>query len=89
VLGSACQRRWLPCPAGTSFDSWVLPGIGLLVAIGVLPTIALLGEARRRPWATLAHVAVGGVLVGWIVLQLVLIGYVARRSRSDTSPWAW
>jgi hypothetical protein len=66
--------EWL---AGTPFDSWVLPGIGLLVAIGIVPTVALLGEAWRRPWAALAHVAVGGVLVGWIALQLVVIGYVA------------
>jgi len=66
--------EWL---AGTPFDSWVLPGIGLLVANGILPTVALLGEARRRPWAAFAHVAVGGVLVGWIALQLVVIGYVA------------
>lgn len=66
--------EWL---AGMPFDSWVLPGIGLLVANGIVPTIALLGEARRRPWTTLAHVTVGGVLVGWIALQLVVIGYVA------------
>ena len=66
--------EWL---AGTPFGSWVLPGIGLLLANGILPTVALLGEARRRPWAALAHVAVGGVLVGWIALQLVVIGYVA------------
>lgn len=54
-----------------------LAGIGLLIANGIVPTIALLGEARRRLWASLAHVVVGGVLVGWIVLQLVVIGYVA------------
>jgi hypothetical protein len=66
--------EWL---AGMPFDSWVLPGVGLLVANGIVPTIALLGEARRRPWAAFAHIAVGGVLVGWIVLQLVVIGYVA------------
>jgi hypothetical protein len=66
--------EWL---AGMPFDSWVLPGIGLLIANGILPTVALLGEVRRRPWAALAHVAVGGVLVGWIALQLVVIGYVA------------
>lgn len=78
--------EWL---AGMPFGSWVLPGIGLLVAIGILPTFALLGEARRRPWAALAHVAVGGVLVGWIALQLLVIGYGPRRSSSGISPWGW
>jgi hypothetical protein len=41
---------------------------------GVAPTVALVGEARRRSWAALAQVAVGGVLVGWIALQLLVIG---------------
>jgi hypothetical protein len=65
---------WL---ARTPFDSWVLPGIGLLLANAVLPTVALVVEARGLPWAFLAHAAVGGVLVGWITLQLLVIGYVA------------
>jgi hypothetical protein len=65
---------WL---ARTPFDSWVLPGIGLLLANAVLPTVALVVEARALPWAFLAHAAVGGVLVGWITLQLLVIGYVA------------
>lgn len=66
--------EWL---AGTPFDSWVLPGIGLLVANALVPTVALVGEALRRPWAAVAHVAAGAVLVAWIALQLVVIGYVA------------
>ena len=74
MLASACQRRWWPYPEERSFAT---RGVGLLVANGILPTVALLGEARRRPWAAFAHVAVGGVLVGWIALQLVVIGYVA------------
>lgn len=65
---------WL---ARTPFDSWVLPGIGLLLANAVLPTVALVVEARGLPRAFLAHAAVGGVLVGWITLQLLVIGYVA------------
>lgn len=44
--------EWL---TATPFGSRVLPGIGLLLANGVVPTIALVGAARRRPWAALAH----------------------------------
>ena len=62
---------------GTPFRSWVLPGLVLLIANGIVPTIALVGAVRRAPWATLAHVAVGGVLVGWIIVQLLVIGLLA------------
>jgi hypothetical protein len=62
---------------GTPFRSWVLPGIALLLANGIVPTIALIGAARRRSWAPPAHVAVGGVLVGWIIVQLLVIGFLA------------
>jgi hypothetical protein len=62
---------------GTPFNSWVLPGIALLVAIGIVPTIALLAELRRAPWATVGHAGVGGVLIGWILVQLLVIGYCA------------
>jgi len=48
---------------GTSFQSRV-PGIALLIANGIVPTITLIATAGRRPWAPLAHVGVGGVLVG-------------------------
>jgi hypothetical protein len=41
-----------------------VPGIALLIANGIVPTITLIATAGRRPWASLAHVGVGGVLVG-------------------------
>ncbi len=62
---------------GHAVQVLVLPGFGLLIANGMVPTIALVGAARRAPWATLAHVAVGGVLVGWIIVQLPVIGFLA------------
>ena len=57
---------FLPRPSdgqGTSFQSRVSRH-RLLIANGIVPTITLIATAGRRPWAPLAHVGVGGVLVG-------------------------
>jgi hypothetical protein len=65
---------------GTSFPSRV-PRHRLLLANGIVPTITLIATAGRRPWAPLAHVGVGGVLVDWIVVQLLVIGFLAPASQ--------
>jgi hypothetical protein len=67
----------------------VLPGIALLAANGAVPTIALVGATRPRSWATLAHVADGEELVGWILIQLLVIGSWRPPSSSAISLWAW
>jgi len=59
---------------GTPFDSYRLPGIALLACNAVPPVIAIIGILRRRPWAKPAHVAVGAILMGWIVVQVAFIG---------------
>jgi hypothetical protein len=42
------------------------------------PGIALIATAGRRPWAPPAHGGVDGVRVGWLVVQLLVIGFLAR-----------
>lgn len=80
------ERRYPPHPQqgsqgvpdvlqGTPFDSFLLPGIALLACNAVPPLVAIIGTLRRRPWATPAHVAVGVILMGWIVVQVALIGF--------------
>lgn len=56
------------------FGSPVLGGVALAVSCGVLPTVVAVGAWRRAPWAPLGHVAVGVVLVGWVVVQIAFIG---------------
>ena len=60
---------------GTPFDSYRLPGIALLACNAVPPVIAIIGTLRRRLWAEPAHVAVGVILMGWIVVQVAFIGF--------------
>ena len=60
--------------AGTPFDSFLLPGIVLFSCIGVVPLTAALLTLRRSALAPLASVAVGVLLMGWIVGETVILG---------------
>lgn len=60
---------------GSGFDSFLVPGMLLLLANGVLPVAVAIAELRRESWARYGHVAVGAVLTGWIAIQGVLIGF--------------
>ena len=59
---------------GVPYASPVLAGLSLAVLNGVLPAVAAVAELRRTTWATLAHVVVGVTLIGWIVVQISIIG---------------
>jgi hypothetical protein len=56
------------------YASSVLAGVTLALLNGVLPTVAAVAELRRNAWATFAHVVVGVTLIGWIVVQVAIIG---------------
>lgn len=62
---------------GSPFDSFIIPGITLLVTSGLFPVVVLVGALRRAAWANSGHLAVGVVLVGWISAQVMFIGYVS------------
>jgi hypothetical protein len=51
---------WL---VGTPFDSWVLPGVFLLLVVAAPMTVAAVAELRRRQWAYTASV-IGSLLSG-------------------------
>ena len=59
---------------GTPFSSWLIPGIVLLLANGVLPTVVAVGAMMNKPWARWGHPLVGLVLTTWIVVQIGMIG---------------
>lgn len=65
---------WL---AGSPFDSYAVPGAILLVVVGgssAAAAVAVLARARlARPLA----LAAGALLLGWIVVQVAIIGYVS------------
>src|SRR6476619_4862054 len=61
---------WL---VGTPFDSWVLPGIFLLLIVAAPMTIAAVAELRRRQWSYTASVFAGVAQIGWIIAEWVIM----------------
>lgn len=60
---------------GSPFESWLLPGVALIVVNGIWPACALLLTWRRHRLAPLAQCAVGASLLGWLMIQIPLVGY--------------
>lgn len=62
---------------GTPFDSFLVPGILLVLSNGILPTVVAVGALRRGAWARRGHDLVGSSALVWIAGQLAAIGYVS------------
>ncbi len=60
---------------GSPFDSYLVPGLVLLLVLGVLPLAAAVGLWLRRPWAWWAAGVVGCGLLIWIVVQVSIVDY--------------
>jgi hypothetical protein len=61
---------------GSPFGDFLIPGIVLFLASGVLPLVVAVAALRREEWAWLGHFAVGAVLLGWVVIEYLLLGYL-------------
>jgi hypothetical protein len=61
--------------AGSPFDDFLLPGLILLLVLGIVPLCVSWGLWRRRPWAWHGSVFVGASLVVWIAVQVAMVGY--------------
>lgn len=64
--------------AGTPFSSYVVPGLLLLVLLGVPPLAVTYGLVVERRFAWVGSVVAGLVTIVWIVVQVALVGYVSR-----------
>ncbi len=58
----------------TPFSTWVWPGLLLIATVAVPALVGAAAALLRRPFAHVGHPLVGVVLMGWIVVQLVVIG---------------
>lgn len=68
--GLGMPSEWL---AATPFDSWVLPGLALLITVA-LPQLAVSGMVvAGHRWAPVAGLAAGVALVGWILVELLVL----------------
>lgn len=65
-------QEWL---AGSPFSDYLVPGLILLILLGVLPFVVVWGVWSAAPWSGAASLGIGLMLVVWIGVQISIIGY--------------
>jgi uncharacterized membrane protein len=69
----------LPLPvsalSGSPFANYFVPGAILFTILGLGPLAAAVLAWRRHPVAPLLTVAVGGALLIWLAVEIVVVGY--------------
>jgi hypothetical protein len=60
---------------GSPFSDYLIPGLILLILVGILPAVALHGVAHRRQWGWWLTVVGGVGLLIWIITEVVMLGY--------------
>lgn len=63
---------------GSPFSDYFVPGVILLVVLGIGPLLAAMGILRRLAWAWPASLLVGAALIVWIVVEVAIVGYIAQ-----------
>jgi len=64
--------KWL---AGSPFGNYLIPGIILLLVLGIYPLVVFYGLFRRLPWSWPAALLLGIALLIWIGVEILVIGY--------------
>jgi hypothetical protein len=60
---------------GSPFRDFLIPGLILLLVLGVLPLVAAVGLWLGRRWAWYAAFIVGCGLMTWILVEMTIIPY--------------
>jgi len=64
--------NWLQ---GSPFSDFLIPGIVLLVVLGIFPLIVSYALISKHKWSWLASLIVGIALIIWIIVEIIIIGY--------------
>ncbi|MFO0591524.1 MAG: CoA-binding protein [Polyangiaceae bacterium] len=62
---------------GLRFASYLVPGVVLLIANGLLPTIVVIGALTKQRWSVRGHLFAGLVLTGWTVVEVMMLGWIS------------
>ncbi len=57
------------------FDSYLIPGMILLLVLGVFPLVVLYGLTQRKAWAWKGAILVSLALIIWIGVEITMIEY--------------
>lgn len=60
---------------GSPFNTYLIPGIILLLVLGIFPMVVFLGLWRRKPWSLSAAFLVSIALLVWIGVEIMMVGY--------------
>ena len=60
---------------GSPFNDYLIPGIILFTILGIFPLILTISLVRRRHWAKNLTQILGIVLIIWIIVEILVIGY--------------
>lgn len=61
--------------SGSPFYNYTIPGFILLVLLGIVPLFVGFALWKRYPWSGTGAFLIGVMLVVWIGVQIVMIGY--------------
>ncbi|MBU2650814.1 MAG: hypothetical protein KKA81_07755 [Bacteroidetes bacterium] len=64
--------NWLQ---GSPFSDFLIPGIILLLVLGLFPLAVSYALIRKLSWSWMASLVVGIALIIWIVVEILIIGY--------------
>ena len=64
--------EWLE---GSPFNDYLIPGLILLIVLGIYPLVVLYGLWLKLRWALFAAFTVGVALIIWIGVEILIIGY--------------
>lgn len=70
----AMETEWLE---GTPFSTFLIPGIILFVVNGIGNVTGFFLTLRKHFYAAEIGLVFGAVMMGWIIVQVILIGYMS------------
>ncbi len=74
-------REWLE---GSPFESYFIPGLVLFFVVGGSLLAAAIAVFARLPIARTIASAAGAIVLGWLVVETAIIGYVSWMQPATT-----